>query len=46
MKGGRPGKFEFASGGMILLDEIGDMPPNMQVKLLRVIQTRRIKSAP
>jgi transcriptional regulator of acetoin/glycerol metabolism len=43
MKGGRPGKFEFASGGTILLDEIGDMPPNMQVKLLRVLQTGEIQ---
>lgn len=43
IKGGRPGKFEFASGGTILLDEIGDMPPNMQVKLLRALQTGEIQ---
>jgi len=43
MKGGRPGKFEFASSGTILLDEIGDMPPNMQVKILRVLQTGEIQ---
>jgi transcriptional regulator with PAS, ATPase and Fis domain len=43
LKGGRPGKFELASGGTILLDEIGDMPHNMQVKLLRVLQTGEIQ---
>jgi transcriptional regulator with PAS, ATPase and Fis domain len=41
-KGGRSGKFILASEGTILLDEIGDMPPDMQVKLLRVLQTGEV----
>ncbi len=39
---GRIGKFELADGGTIFLDEIGEMPMDMQVKLLRVIQDRKI----
>ncbi|OAA82940.1 sigma-54 interaction domain-containing protein [Clostridium ljungdahlii] len=37
-KGGNLGKFEMANGGTIFLDEIGEMPVDMQVKLLRVIE--------
>lgn len=37
----RPGKFELAEGGTIFLDEIGDMSPSLQVKLLRVIQEKQ-----
>ena len=41
--GQRIGEFERAAGGTIFLDEIGDMPPAMQVKLLRVLQERTIE---
>jgi len=40
--GGRPGKFEMAHGGTIFLDEIGEMSLDIQVKLLRVLQEKRI----
>lgn len=36
----REGRFALADGGTIFLDEIGDMSPNLQVKLLRVLQER------
>ncbi|MGQ9556968.1 MAG: sigma-54-dependent Fis family transcriptional regulator [Desulfurispora sp.] len=42
-KGGRPGKFELANGGTIFLDEIGDLPLHLQVKLLHVLQRRQIE---
>lgn len=41
-KGGSIGKFELADGGTIFLDEIGDMPLDMQTNLLRVIEEKRI----
>lgn len=39
----RVGRFEISNNGTIFLDEIGDMPLSMQVKLLRVLQERKIE---
>lgn len=41
-KEGAPGKFEQANGGTIFLDEIGEMPLETQVALLRVLETRQV----
>ena len=39
----RKGMFELADGGTLLLDEIGEMPPQLQTRFLRVLETRRFR---
>lgn len=41
-KGGKPGLFELASRGTIFLDEIGELSPGLQARLLRVLQQRQV----
>ncbi len=42
-KGGKQGLFEFASGGTIFLDEIGELSAHLQAKLLRVLQDGKVR---
>lgn len=42
-KDGKKGLFEIANGGTIFLDEITEMPPSLQVKLLRVLQEKTLR---
>ena len=39
----KPGAFEMASGGTIFLDEVAEMSPDIQVKLLRALETRMVR---
>ncbi len=39
----KPGAFEMASGGTIFLDEVAEMPPDIQVKLLRALESRQVR---
>lgn len=42
-RGGKQGLFEFASGGTVFLDEIGELSPHLQAKLLRVLQEGKLR---
>ncbi|GGF76503.1 Transcriptional regulator of acetoin/glycerol metabolism [Mameliella alba] len=42
LRGGKPGKFEQADGGVLCLDEIGDMPVELQPYLLRALEQRAV----
>ena len=43
IKRGKQGLFEFADGGSIFLDEIGELAPHLQVKLLRILQDGKVR---